>query len=644
MLKKFVATVLAVMALISLTSASALAANLDDSPLWASEADIYDEINNSNTSPDLRMVRLDNTLVNTNGVVINGLYYSYDKNCFDNRDTLHLEVINNRSEDISITAEIFLNKKKMYEETLSSTPAGTMPNFVFPSSTVNSNCDITLNMEYINMFGANKLYSIKIGFHITDSDGKEIFKSSLVSIPVVREDTIKFNSVPIKQTLIDEPELQFEILGYQAIENTSSVWLYYRYTNKTAMDIKSGDVELVVNGTREPYYLSIDFEANTVGTGVIYVDRSIEEMDELILYMELTNGFASYEFEIFFTGMNYAEKSSKSSNASVLEKKPFHSNLSFEDMLLRNGYVDDVAGFTTSDGTLFVWMEDGTVEVLGCDYSWSDEIERWTDIVDIKARWTGAIGLKSDGTVVAVGSKNNNNQFNVESWRDIVQIEATSEHSFGLKRDGTVVESGDYAWTIMSYPSEWRNIVSLTTATLGNVQYLFGLTKDGRVFRPYQGIIWNREPQDVISIASSGWVHLALKDDGTVFFAGEDAEYYGDELKQWTDVVSIHPGDMFAAGLKSDGTVVTADADDWHSTLSIWKDVEILYVSQSNIVIGVCKDRSVWVCSPNDSFFGEFPEWHDIQKLDTFVLDNGSIGAVGLRSDGRLLVLDLEIY
>ena len=318
-----------------------------------------------------------------------------------------------------------------------------------------------------------------------------------------------------------------------------------------------------------------------------------------------------------------------------------HSN--FDDMLLYRGYVDNVAGFTTRDGTLFVWMEDGTVEVSGYDYSWSDEIERWTDIVDIKATWTGAIGLKADGTVVAVGS-NNNNQFNVASWRDIVQIEATSKHSFGLKRDGTVVESGDYAWTIMSYPSEWRNIASLTTATLGNVQYLFGLTKDGRVFRPYQGIIWNREPQDVISIASSGWVHLALKDDGTVFFAGEDAEYYGDELRQWTDVVSIHPGDMFAAGLKSDGTVVTADANDWHSTLSIWKDVEILYVSQSNIVIGVCKDRSVWVCSPNDSFFGEFPEWHDIQKLDTFVLDNGSIGAVGLRSDGRLLVLDLEIY
>ena len=119
-----------------------------------------------------------------------------------------------------------------------------------------------------------------------------------------------------------------------------------------------------------------------------------------------------------------------------------HSN--FDDMLLYRGYVDNVAGFTTRDGTLFVWMEDGTVEVSGYDYSWSDEIERWTDIVDIKATWTGAIGLKADGTVVAVGS-NNNNQFNVASWRDIVQIEATSKHSFGLKRDGTVVESGDYA-------------------------------------------------------------------------------------------------------------------------------------------------------------------------------------------------------
>ncbi len=52
-----------------------------------------------------------------------------------------------------------------------------------------------------------------------------------------------------------------------------------------------------------------------------------------------------------------------------------------------------------------------------------------------------AVGLKADGTVVAVG-RNGEGLCNVSDWRDIVAIAAGSDHTVGLKADGTVVAVG----------------------------------------------------------------------------------------------------------------------------------------------------------------------------------------------------------
>ena len=52
------------------------------------------------------------------------------------------------------------------------------------------------------------------------------------------------------------------------------------------------------------------------------------------------------------------------------------------------------------------------------------------------------VGLKSDGTVVAIGD-NSSGQLNVGSWINIVQLAARSNHTVGLKSDGTVVAVGE---------------------------------------------------------------------------------------------------------------------------------------------------------------------------------------------------------
>ena len=51
------------------------------------------------------------------------------------------------------------------------------------------------------------------------------------------------------------------------------------------------------------------------------------------------------------------------------------------------------------------------------------------------------VGLKSNGTVVAVGY-NYYGQLNVSSWTNIVQVAAGGAHTVGVKSDGTVVAVG----------------------------------------------------------------------------------------------------------------------------------------------------------------------------------------------------------
>ena len=61
--------------------------------------------------------------------------------------------------------------------------------------------------------------------------------------------------------------------------------------------------------------------------------------------------------------------------------------------------------------------------------------------VAISTGYGYTLGLKSDGTVVAVGY-NKYGQCDVSGWHDIVAISAGSHHTVGLKSDGTVVAVG----------------------------------------------------------------------------------------------------------------------------------------------------------------------------------------------------------
>ena len=83
---------------------------------------------------------------------------------------------------------------------------------------------------------------------------------------------------------------------------------------------------------------------------------------------------------------------------------------------------------------------DGTVVAVGDNDDGQCDVGSWKDIIQVAAGWH-SVGLKSDGTVVAVGD-NDKGQCSVGLWKDIIQVAADDYHTVGLKSEGTVVAVG----------------------------------------------------------------------------------------------------------------------------------------------------------------------------------------------------------
>ena len=128
---------------------------------------------------------------------------------------------------------------------------------------------------------------------------------------------------------------------------------------------------------------------------------------------------------------------------------------------------------------------DGTVVAVGNNEYGQLRVGSWSDIVQVAGGEVHTVGLKSDGTVVAVGS-NKHGQLNVGSWRGIVQVAAGGAHTVGLKSDGTVVAVGNNYYDQLDV-SSWSGIVQVAAGYYHTV----GLKSDGTVV----AVGYNRDGQ-----------------------------------------------------------------------------------------------------------------------------------------------------
>ena len=176
---------------------------------------------------------------------------------------------------------------------------------------------------------------------------------------------------------------------------------------------------------------------------------------------------------------------------------------------------------------------DGTVVAVGSNKYHQCDVSQWTDIVAVSAGDCHTVGLKSDGTVVAA-DWNEDGRCDVSQWTDIVAVSAGGNHTVGLKSDGTVVAVGSNRYGQCDV-SQWRDIVAV----------------------------------------NAGWHTVGLKSDGTVVAVGSN-KYGQCDVSQWTDIVAVSAGGLHTVGLKSDGTVVAVGYNgDGRCDVGGWKNIRL---------------------------------------------------------------------
>lgn len=239
--------------------------------------------------------------------------------------------------------------------------------------------------------------------------------------------------------------------------------------------------------------------------------------------------------------------------------------------------------------------------------------KEWRDIVAISTSDSHTVGLKSNGTVVAVGN-NNYGQCNTENWRDIVAICAGHSHTVGLKSDGTVVSTEDRDSNI----ENWSDIVAIYTEGSNDT---VGLKTEGTLvanllFRSYKTEIesW----RNIVAISLGSEHIVGLKADGTVVAAGKNDDgqcntsFWDWDDRTWEDIVAISAGGNHTAGLKADGTVVAVGNNEYgQCNTESWEDIIAISACYLHTV-GLKADGTVVVVGKNDDGQCNTKSWKNV--------------------------------
>ena len=207
--------------------------------------------------------------------------------------------------------------------------------------------------------------------------------------------------------------------------------------------------------------------------------------------------------------------------------------------------------------------------------AWKRSFDLWGEITPRETLSTLAehtVGLKTDGTVVAVGH-NEYGQCNVSGWTDIVAISAGVWHTVGLKADGTVVATGNNKDGQCNV-SKWADIPAISAGW----DHTVGLKTDGTVVAVGSNKYGQRNVSgwtDIVSISAGGYHTVVLKADGTVVAVGPN-KYDQCNVSEWENIVAVSAGSLHTVGLKADGTVVAVGSNGFgQCNVSGWTDIKL---------------------------------------------------------------------
>jgi alpha-tubulin suppressor-like RCC1 family protein len=312
-------------------------------------------------------------------------------------------------------------------------------------------------------------------------------------------------------------------------------------------------------------------------------------------------------------------------------KSVFLTAIAFMGMMLFCGYVSNNANAgdaqVSGGGYHTIGLkDDGTVVAVGLNDDGQCDVTSWTDIKQVSAAYWHTIGLRTDGTVVAVG-QNDDGQCDVTSWTDIKQVAAGGEGSrtVGVKIDGTVVAVG-FNGNDQADVSSWTDIRQVS---VGN-SHTIGLKNDGTVVAAGQ----NYDDQcdvtswtDIKQVAAGVWHTIGLKTDGTVVAVGQNYDGQCD-VTSWTDIKQVSAGFLHTIGLKNDGTVVVVGSNvDGQCDVTSWTDIKQVSAGVWHTT-GVKTDGTAVAVGWNDDGQCDISSWSlaDDQPVLTWYLDSDGDG------------------
>ncbi|MFI3228966.1 MAG: bacterial Ig-like domain-containing protein, partial [Bacillota bacterium] len=203
--------------------------------------------------------------------------------------------------------------------------------------------------------------------------------------------------------------------------------------------------------------------------------------------------------------------------------------------------------------------------VVSLDSVARSAMTNWTGIIAVEAQTNGAFALDSVGNVYQSGSIVSSTA--LSSWSEIYVISASDTHLVGIKSDGTVEALGDNTYG-QTDVSSWSNIKAIAAADT----FTAGLNFDGTVI--ITGSLTNSTEvatwTDIVDISASDDYLIGLKSDGTVVACGANSSSECD-VSDLYDIIDISASINYGAFLRTDGVVVYKGSVESQYNLSVSK-------------------------------------------------------------------------
>lgn len=225
-----------------------------------------------------------------------------------------------------------------------------------------------------------------------------------------------------------------------------------------------------------------------------------------------------------------------------------------------------------------------------------------------------SVAVKSDGTSMATGYKNDGQQGDIDGveWNNLVSIAGFSSFTAGLRLDGGVITTSRSINRDIAFSDEWSNIVAISVGEA----YIVGLKSNGTLVSAGHDLGDGQRDVDewtnIVAIAT-GWRHtVGLDAAGNVFITGYGSSSQLNQIQKnkenWTNIVAIAagggsnsaPGGGHTVGLREDGSVV-AVGDNTYNQCNVegWGNDIIAIAAGDWFTVGLHSDGSISITSPD---------------------------------------------